>query len=139
MRRTTHPDLTLFVIGLHVNRMFELKPEAKTVFGYAPEDKVSSVQSAMHGRLFSQVFDSIFQMLGPDIEFVEEVLEQVGKRHVKMGISPTFFSYMGKALLFAVEEALKRPLSEDETAAWLEVYDSISSEMIRVMKVHGAK
>ena len=111
--------------------MFEIQPHAKTIFGYSQDDPVSKERAALHGKLFATVFDSVFQMLGPDTEFITEVLRQVGRRHRAMGIRPSFFPYMGKALLYALEQALKRPLSTREVHAWEEIYDVVSTELIR--------
>ncbi|KAL7574410.1 hypothetical protein ACA910_008505 [Epithemia clementina (nom. ined.)] len=114
-----------------LDRMFEIQPRSKQVFGYTESDHVSKERAATHGRLFATVFDSVFQMLGPDTEFIEEVLRQVGRRHRTMGIHPMLFPYMGKALLYALEQALDRKLTHRETLAWEEIYDAISSELVR--------
>ncbi|KAL7557049.1 hypothetical protein ACA910_003949 [Epithemia clementina (nom. ined.)] len=114
-----------------VGRMFEIQPSAKEVFGYKENDQVSRERAGMHGKLFASVFDSIFQMLGPDTEFMEEILYQVGTRHKVMGIRPEFFPFMGEALLYAIEMALERRLTRMEVNAWKEVYGAISSEIIK--------
>ena len=54
----------------------------------------------------------------------------VGKRHKAMNVNPSFFPFMGKALISTVEEYLNRSLSEAEREAWEEVYDEISNVIV---------
>ena len=70
-------------------------------------------------------------MLGPDKEFIEEMLSNIGKRHKKMGVNPSFFPFMCQALLFSLEKYLSRSLTDKEREAWEEVFDAISGEIIR--------
>mmetsp|Transcript_18674 Transcript_18674/g.51097 ORF Transcript_18674/g.51097 Transcript_18674/m.51097 type:complete len:191 (-) Transcript_18674:101-673(-) len=114
-------------------RMFELNPNSKTFFGYEEGEDIALENSAMHGRLFSAVFDSIFQTLGPDQEFVEEVIQTVGRKHRVMGICPTYFDAMGEACVHTVSLLLERDMTEEEIEAWVEVYGALSTEMKKVI------
>ncbi|KAL7562545.1 hypothetical protein ACA910_015429 [Epithemia clementina (nom. ined.)] len=116
---------------LAVKRLFELQPRAKQVFGYDKSEEEGKAHADVHARAFAGVFDSVFQMLGPDQEFIEEMLAQIGKRHKKMGVNPSFFPYMGQALMYSLEKYLLRKLSDRETEAWEEVFDAISGEIVR--------
>mmetsp|Transcript_10162 Transcript_10162/g.22367 ORF Transcript_10162/g.22367 Transcript_10162/m.22367 type:complete len:224 (-) Transcript_10162:99-770(-) len=120
--------------GRHcVSKMFELNPNSKTFFGYEEGEDIALENSAMHGRLFSAVFDSIFQTLGPDQEFVEEVIQTVGRKHRVMGICPTYFDAMGEACVHTVSLLLERDMTEEEIEAWVEVYGALSTEMKKVI------
>lgn len=71
---------------------------------------------------------------GPDVEFIEEILCGVGKRHSKLGVSPSFFPYLGTALVYALEETLGASnFSPADRNAWEKVYEIISAGMIKAM------
>jgi hemoglobin-like flavoprotein len=70
-------------------------------------------------------------VLGPDSEFMAEILEGVGKRHKAMGVNPSFFPFMGQALIFALEKYLEAELTEEQRNAWEEVYECISNEIVK--------
>lgn len=101
------------------------------MFGFDQGEEHGNKQVEVHAKAFAQLFDSIVQMLGPDIEFIEEILKQVGKRHKAMGVSPSFLPFMGQALIHALEVTTDRKLGEEERNAWEEVYDSISNEITK--------
>lgn len=80
------------------------------------------------------MFDSVLQMLGPDTELLEEILKQVGKRHKDFGVSPSFFPYMGQALTFALKDSMPAgTFNPDHQDAWDEVYEELSSEILKAM------
>jgi hemoglobin-like flavoprotein len=114
-----------------LERLFELQPRAKKVFGFDKSEEIGKKHAAVHAGAFAGVFDSVFQMLGPDVEFLEDILKQVGRRHKVMGVSPSFFPFMGQALIFALEKSLNQKLTDEQRCAWEEVYDSISNEIVK--------
>ena len=60
----------------HFRRLFASNPETRAVLGFNEEkepvqgDKGTSI----HAHTVISMFDSVFQILGPDIDVVEEVL-----------------------------------------------------------------
>ena len=114
-------------------RLFELQPRAKNVFGYNEGDDKGKHHADIHAKAFAGLFDSVFQMMGPDTDFIQDILKGVGLRHKKMDVSPSFFPYMGQALIFAVEKFLERKLEDDEREAWEEVYEAISIEIVKAI------
>lgn len=64
-------------------------------------------------------------------ETLDEILFELGKRHVKYGVSPHFFPFMGQALLFALESALGNHWNDDLKEAWVEVYDELSGGIMK--------
>ena len=112
-------------------RLFELQPRAKAVFGYNEGEDLGKAKAQIHAKAFAGLFDSVFQMLGPDIDFIADILKQVGRKHKSMGVNPSFFPYMGQALMHALKTFLKRDLTAEQTTAWEEVYDAISNEIVK--------
>ena len=114
-----------------IHRLFELQPRAKAVFGYNEDEQAGATQAELHAKAFAGLFDSVFQVLGPDIDFIVEILKQVGRKHKAMGVSPSLFPYMGEALLYSLQTFLKQDLTEEQKEAWEEVYDAISDEIVK--------
>lgn len=110
--------------------MFEMEPRTKSVFGYDQSEEEGDKHMQIHAKAFPGLIDSIIQMLGPDVEFIVEILEQVGQRHKAMGVNPSFFPFLGKALIVCLEESLGRKMSDMEKEAWEEVYEEISNVII---------
>lgn len=86
-----------------------------------------------HAEGIVHLFDSILQMLGPDVEFIEDILGQVGSRHAKMGVNVSLFPFLGNALVWAIKKDIGDELTEDHLTAWEEVYDEISGEIVKAI------
>ena len=80
-----------------------------------------------------ELMDSLFQLLGPDIEFLQEVCHEVGRQHKALGVDKAFFPKMGLALIHGLEVSLGDKFTEDDHDAWREVYKRVSDEILRVM------
>ena len=115
------------------HRLFEIQPRAKQVFGFDKGEGDGQARADVHARAFVGVFDSVLQMLGPDQEFFEEMLKQIGKRHKAMGVNASFVLFMGHALIDSMEEFMVRKLTDQEREAWEHVFDVISGEIIKVI------
>ena len=64
---------------------------------------------------------------------MEEILGQVGQRHVKMGISVSFFPFLGNALTWAIKKDIGDELTDEHIEAWEDVYDAISGEIVKAI------
>jgi hemoglobin-like flavoprotein len=81
-----------------------------------------------------QLFNTLFQLLGPDLDFLEEICQQVGERHKKMGVEKSFFPKMGLALLHGLEMTLGDELTKEDKEFWREVYKKVSDEILTAME-----
>mmetsp|Transcript_7579 Transcript_7579/g.9906 ORF Transcript_7579/g.9906 Transcript_7579/m.9906 type:complete len:153 (+) Transcript_7579:63-521(+) len=129
--RFSSKDFDLDFGMLALERLFELQPRAKIVFGYDKGEEEGRKHASVHAKAFAGLFDSVFQMLGPDVDFIQDILKQVGIRHKAMGVSPSFFPFMGQALMHAMETFLGKKLNDEQQGAWEEVYDAISNEIVK--------
>jgi hemoglobin-like flavoprotein len=69
------------------------------------------------------------------VELIQEILSQVGKRHKDFGVEPTYFPHMGEALVYSLEQVLGEvQFNEAQKAAWKEVYNELSTEIIQSME-----
>ena len=109
-----------------IDKFVELQPRSKAF--YKGEDMMNK-----HADGVVHLLDSILQMLGPDVEFIQEILSQVGTRHAKMGVNVTFFPFLGQSLLWALEQAIGDNMTSEHKEAWDEVYDAISSEIVKAI------
>ena len=72
-------------------------------------------------------------MMGPDAEFMEDILYQVGMRHKKMGVKAAFFPYMGDSIISCLEKTLGKAFTETHRDAWNDLYDAISGEIVKAI------
>ena len=56
--------------------MFDMEPRTKSVFGFDKSEAVGQAHVEVHAKAFPGLMDSVIQMLGPDVEFIEEILTQ---------------------------------------------------------------
>ena len=70
---------------------------------------------------------------GPDVEFIEDILSQVGSRHAKMGVNVALFPFLGSALIWAIKQDIGKELTDDHVEAWEDVYDAVSGEIVKAI------
>jgi methyl-accepting chemotaxis protein len=85
----------------------------------------------MHAAYLVQMLDTALNMLGPDIELLTEIMQELGLKHVRYGVKPEMFPIMGDALLHTLESTLKDDFTEPVREAWVEIYSALSQDMIR--------
>jgi hemoglobin-like flavoprotein len=88
----------------------------------------------IHAIRMILMFDAALTMLGPDTETLKEILHELGKRHIKYGVSPHFFPFMGQAVVYALSETLgPKAWTTEIQEAWVEVYEVLSGEIMRTI------
>ena len=87
-----------------------------------------------HGDTIVSLFDTVFQLLGPDVDVLEDICAEVGRRHLKMGVPKAYFPKMGLALLHGLEAVLGPRLTEHDKDAWRDTCKKISDEIMRAME-----
>lgn len=89
----------------------------------------------MQGSYLIQMLDTALNMLGPDIELLSDILQDLGAKHVRYGVKPEMFGIMGDALVKTLEETLgSKVFNDNSKAAWKEAYAELSGDMINAMK-----
>ena len=85
----------------------------------------------VHGTRMISMITSIMSLLGPDQETMTELLEDLGRRHVKYGVKAQYIPLMGQAIAQALEETLgKEHWTEEAESAWYTVYDEMSKDIM---------
>jgi hemoglobin-like flavoprotein len=113
-----------------------MDPSAAAVFNFGNDtelndDFYSSTRLLKHASYFINMIDRAVSLLGPDLELLTDVLEELGRKHSKLGVKPSHFPVMGDALLKILEELLGDECNDDVKEAWGEVYQAMTYDMIR--------
>jgi len=87
----------------------------------------------IHAVRMLEMLDAAFTMLGPDTDTLEEVLRDLGGRHLRYGVRPQHFPYLGQALVHALRTAIPEQWNDSVEAAWMEVYEELSGEIMHSM------
>ena len=61
-------------------------------------------------------------------------MQELGEKHVDLGVRIEFFPPMGEGLIHALEVLLKNDFKDEEREAWLAAYSRMSSRIIAVMR-----
>jgi hemoglobin-like flavoprotein len=91
----------------------------------------------MHAVQMITMFDAALNLLGPDTETLNEILNDLGKRHIKYGVLPHYFPFMGQAVVYALKETIGDTMSLEATEAWVEVYDELSGTIMKSILNHS--
>lgn len=120
-----------------LERLFQLEPRSKKVFGFNVEDDINDcprrkIGALIHAKRMIHMLDTVMSMLGPDSELLTEVLSGLGKRHIQYGVKPSFFPYMGVAIIDSLHELLGDSIWNVEVEkAWTVVYEELSHEITK--------
>eukprot|EP00977_Amphora_coffeiformis_P015264 scaffold4484_cov170-Amphora_coffeaeformis.AAC.4 len=68
-------------------------------------------------------------MLGPDIELLTEINHDLGKRHVRYGVKPEMYEFMGEALVYTLEKLLGDDFKPEVREAWNQIYIELSDDI----------
>jgi hemoglobin-like flavoprotein len=91
----------------------------------------------IHAVQMITMFDKALNMLGPDTEILNEMLTDLGKRHIKYGVLPHYFPFMGHAVVYALKETIGDTMSPDVMEAWVEVYDELSGTIMKSILINS--
>jgi hemoglobin-like flavoprotein len=116
--------------------LFRADPAIKEVFGFQRKQDIESnpmllMGVMVHGTGMVAMLDSVLALLGPDTELLEEVLGSLGKRHQRYGVEKEYFVLMGAAIRDAISDIFGDLYSDADDKAWKEVFDAMSSEIVR--------
>jgi hemoglobin-like flavoprotein len=104
-------------------------PEAMKLFGFTGDQ--SSDLFISQAKQLVRMLDSIINTLGPDLDMLTGILSEIGKKCITYHVEREYFPVMGIALFQTLKE-FDDKFTKDIEISWLEVYDSISVDMIRV-------
>lgn len=117
-------------------RMFKIAPDVWDHFPFgkamiAGEDLSENAEVVAHARHFLSMLDMAIDMLGPDLDLVEEQLQSLGVRHIGYGVMPKHYPLMGRALVLAIKSLLGDSFSGRHEESWNTIYTFLSVSMMQ--------
>eukprot|EP00980_Cylindrotheca_fusiformis_P000642 scaffold158_cov105-Cylindrotheca_fusiformis.AAC.15 len=117
---------------------FTMQPEAISVFNFQCESSsmqefFESPRFALQAKDYMRTFASIIDMLGPNLEVMNETLIRLGTEH--KGVTVEQYDCMGKALMQTIEESIGK---DEFTPAHKESWEICWRMMSRRM-LHGSR
>lgn len=115
-----------------------MEPEAKRIFGISADmdsesdEVMKSPRFLRHAKFIIQMIDRSLDMLGTDVDMLTEIIMELGEKHVRYGVKPTYFPSLGRALIDSIAIHLgEKKFTGAVKADWVEVYGALSYDMIR--------
>jgi hemoglobin-like flavoprotein len=105
---------------LFYGRLFELKPEVRTLFKTNIEDQ---------SRKLLDMIVIIVEALD-DFDALRPRLVELGRKHVTYGALPEHYEFIKKSLLWALGRALEMEFDAETKAAWNEMLDAVATTML---------
>eukprot|EP00980_Cylindrotheca_fusiformis_P000647 scaffold158_cov105-Cylindrotheca_fusiformis.AAC.20 len=124
-------------------RFFDLCPDAISLFSFGNElrptddgleedDSLEKNPRLMrHIGLFMRFFADTIDMLGPDVESLEESVIDFARRHKEYGVTKEHYQMMKIAILASVQTML----GDDLKPEWEKSWDKLTNFIMRVMKM----
>jgi hemoglobin-like flavoprotein len=102
-------------------RFFELAPDAQDLFRGDMERqhlKLMNMIAAIVGTLDKR-------------EIFQSIISHSGRQHAQFGAKPSQFAAFGSALIWGLEQQFGVAFTPEMKEAWIMLYDTVQSEMIR--------
>ena len=110
------------------DRLFVLAPEARRLF--------TADLDSQGKKLMDTLAIAVTAARNP--ESLKLLLEDTAKRHVQYGATGHYYTLVGEALLWTLEQQLGRDFTPALSAAWSELYKHIADAMQEIAHDHGA-
>lgn len=104
---------------LFYGRLFEIAPEVRPLF---PSDLSEQKKKLM--QMIATAVGSLHQ-----VETILPAVQELGRRHVKYGVTSAQYKPVGEALIWTLEKGLGDAFTPDVKAAWVETYTTLASVM----------
>ena len=117
--------------------MFEIAPDAWGVFPWGKanthdDDTFKSPAFLRFARRFVEMLDMAIDMLGPDMDLVEEQLTDIGIMHTGVGVMPHHYPLMGSSLIDTLAAELGPEIfTQKHRDAWGTTFTFMSTTMLR--------
>jgi hemoglobin-like flavoprotein len=119
--------------------LFEVEPEMLSMFGFKLHQQgieanpMLRMALMVHGLRIILMIDYILNMLGLDMEVLNEILSEQYQRHQKFGVKKEHFAKMGPAIRCALTKLLdKKVYTAEVDKSWKEVFDVLTISITRL-------
>jgi len=116
-----------------------MDPTVKRIFGFDVEQVIQpqglhQMAVLIHGNNIIQMLNTMLSVLGPDTEMLQDVLLDIGERQSKLGLSPSYFRLLCRAVLEVLREAMDTDWTAELKEAWFQVIRFLSLEILKAMQ-----
>ena len=106
---------------LFYNRLFEIAPDVKPLFG-------ESDMKAQGKKLMATLGVAVRGL--SDLEATVPVIQKLAQDHVQYGVKPEHYEPVGEALIWTLGQGLGEGFTPEVKTAWVGVYTLVSETMI---------
>ncbi len=106
---------------LFYNRLFEIAPDVKPLFG-------ESDMKAQGKKLMATLGVAVRGL--SDLEATVPVIQKLAQNHVQYGVRPEHYEPVGEALIWTLGQGLGEGFTPEVKTAWVGVYTLVSETMI---------
>jgi hemoglobin-like flavoprotein len=104
---------------LFYERLFALDPGARSLF---PADMAEQKQ-----KLARMIGAAVYGLDDPEV--LGPILQLLGRKHARLGVSEQHYETVGTALLWTLRQGLGEAFGPENEAAWASVYRVLANEM----------
>jgi hemoglobin-like flavoprotein len=104
---------------LFYDRLFAIAPEVRSLF---PSDLTEQKKKLM--QMIATAVTNLHQ-----VEKVIPAVEELGRRHLRYGVTPKHYEPVGAALLWTLEQGLGPEFTPPVKTAWTETYMTLAGVM----------
>ena len=121
-----------------LQELFEVEPETKLIFGFQRHhtnieaNPMLRLGLIVHGLRIVNMIDQILDLMGPDTDVLNEILQEQARRHRKHGVKKEHFVHMGTAIRGALTKILDDDVYTAEVdKSWKEMFDILSATIVQ--------
>lgn len=121
-----------------LQELFEVEPETKLIFGFQRHqtnieaNPMLRLGLIVHGLRIVNMIDQILDLMGPDTDVLNEILQEQARRHRKHGVKKEHFVHMGTAIRGALSKILDDDVYTAEVdKSWKEMFDILSATIVQ--------
>ena len=87
----------------------------------------------MHARNVVDMIDCAVSFLGPELDTLSGTLIDLGKRHLRYGVHPSYLPVMNLAVCFALHEMLGAAFTQRDRKSWEGILEFMVTQMMMGM------
>ncbi|MBK9935937.1 MAG: hypothetical protein IPP61_17815 [Cytophagaceae bacterium] len=110
---------------LFYNRLFEIAPEVRPMFGRSEIVEQSRKLIGMLSYIINRL---------DNLESIIDEISKLAQRHINYGVLPEHYKPVGESLLWTLKQGLGSNWNKDVEEAWTVCYVTLSNAMIEVYK-----
>jgi hemoglobin-like flavoprotein len=93
----------------------------------------------LNGRQQLKLMDTVAAIVGTldERELFQSIISHTGRKHADFGVQRSHFTAFGEALIWGLQQQFGRAFTPEMEQAWIVLYDTIQTEMMRAAKIQS--